>query len=282
MRELALRRGDPPPLSQLPIGPRVAQLPEPVRSMLNVLSVDSTRLSHISVRETLGRLVRSQVGEFCQQAAAGRYPLDKASTRDATQDDFALLFGPGGKFEQTFPKLTNYVDTTRRPWRFRVIEGIPLGQDVGTLPEFQRAQAIRETFFPAGNTPSLRLQFKPIEMDPGIKQFILDVDGQIVRYDHGPQIPSAIQWPGPRGTTQVRVQVSPPGAGGTFGSVYEGPWALFRLFDRVQIEPTSAPERMRATFDVDGRKAVFEITTSSVHNPFRLRELNDFSCPMGL
>jgi type VI secretion system protein ImpL len=64
--------------------------------------------------------------------------------------------------------------------------------------------------------------------------------------------------------------------------VTDGPWALFRLFERVKIDPTSAPERFRATFDVDGRKAIFEVTTSSVRNPFRLRELNEFACPAGL
>jgi type VI secretion system protein ImpL len=36
------------------------------------------------------------------------------------------------------------------------------------------------------------------------------------------------------------------------------------------------------TFDVDGRKAVFEVTTNSVQNPFRLRELEQFSCPTRL
>jgi type VI secretion system protein ImpL len=179
-------------------------------------------------------------------------------------------------------KLAPYVDTSSRPWKFRAVEGVPLGADSGTLPQFQRAQAIRETFFPAGNTASLRLQFKPLEMDAALKQFILDVDGQIVRYDHGPQVPSTVQWPGPRGSSQVRVQVSPPGAGNTFGAVYEGPWALLRLFDRVKVEPGDAPERFRATFDVDGRKAVFEITATSVRNPFRLRELNEFACPAGL
>ena len=64
--------------------------------------------------------------------------------------------------------------------------------------------------------------------------------------------------------------------------VTEGPWALLRMFDRVRIEPGNSPERFRATFDVDGRKAVFDITTSSVRNPFVLRELADFSCPSGL
>lgn len=283
--DTAVKGGGAPPAS--PVANKVkaeaARLPEPVRSMMDTLSQNSAHVAQMLVRQNLAQEVRSQVGEFCRQAVAGRYPLDRGSPRDATPADFALLFGPGGKFDQLFQqKLAPYVDTSARPWRFRAVEGVPLGLDNGTLPQFQRAQAIRETFFPAGPTASLKLQFKPMEMDAALKQFILDVDGQIVRYDHGPQVPSTVQWPGPRGTTQVRVQVSPPGPGSTFGAVYEGPWALLRLFERVKIEPTDVPERFLATFDVDGRKAVFEVTANSVRNPFRMRELNEFACPAGL
>jgi type VI secretion system protein ImpL len=283
--ETALKGGAAPPASPVPnkVKAEAARMPQPLRSMLDNLSLSSAQVSQGLMRQNLGQEVRSQVGEFCQQAVAGRYPLDRNATRDATQADFAALFGPGGKIDQVFQqKLAPYVDTTTRPWKFRAVEGTPLGTDAGTLPQFQRAAAIRETFFPAGNAPSLRLDFKPVEMDPSITQFILDVDGQIVRYAHGPQIPTSVQWPGPRGSSQVRVQLSPPSASGTSGLVSDGPWALFRLFDRVQITPTNAPERFRATFDVDGRKAVFEITASSVRNPFRLRELNEFNCPTGL
>ena len=283
--ETAVKGGAAPPASPVPnkVRAEAARMPQPLRSMLDNLSQSSAQVSQVMVRQNLGQEVKSQVGEFCQQAVAGRYPLDRNATRDATQADFALLFGPGGKIDQLFQqKLAPYVDTTTRPWRFRAVEGTPLGGDSGTLPQFQRAAAIRETFFPTGNTPSLRLDFKPVEMDPSITQFILDVDGQIVRYAHGPQIPTAVQWPGPRGSSQVRVQLSPPSANGTSGLVNDGPWALFRLFDRVRITPTNAPERFRATFDIDGRKAVFEVTAGSVRNPFRLRELNEFSCPAGL
>lgn len=281
----AVKGGAAPPPSPVPLKVKAeaARLPEPLRSMLDNLSQSSAHVAQVLVRQNLGNEVKSQVGEFCRQAVAGRYPLDRASPRDATPADFATLFAPGGKIDQLFQqKLANYVDTTTRPWQFRAVDGVPLGTDTGSLPQFQRAQAIRETFFPSGNTPSLRLQFKPLEMDATLKQFILDVDGQIVRYDHGPQIPVSVQWPGPRGTSQVRVQVSPPLSAGASGMVYEGPWALLRLFDRVKIANTNVPERFRATFDVDGRKAVFEVTASSVHNPFRLRELNEFACPSGL
>jgi len=283
--DAAVKGGAAPPTSPLPNRLKAeAQLqPEPLKSMLENLGRSSGQITQAMLREALSAEVRSQVYEYCLKAVSGRYPFDKLSANDVTQEDFALIFGPTGKFETLVQqKLQPYVDTAARPtWRFRMVEGQPLGADVGTLPQFQRARAIRETFFPGGGASSLRLTFKPLEMDASLKQFIIDVDGQIVRYDHGPQIPTPVQWPGPRGAMQVRVQVNPP-AGSTAGLVQEGPWALLRLLDRAKVEPTNAPERIRATFDVDGRKAVFEVTASSVRNPFRLAELHEFRCPAGL
>ncbi|WP_232540158.1 type VI secretion system membrane subunit TssM [Azohydromonas aeria] len=283
--DLALKGGAAPPPSPLPAQAQAqaAGMPQPLRAMVETLAQGSAQISRIVLRQSLSQEVRSQVGEFCRQAVAGRYPVDRHAARDVTQADFAQLFGPGGKIDQLFQqKLAPYVDTSARPWRFRPVEGTALGGDSGSLPQFQRAAAIRETFFPGGAVPSLRLEFKPLEMDPTISQFTLDVDGQLVRYAHGPAIPTAVQWPGPRGSSQVRVHLVPPSAAGASGLVKEGPWALFRLFDSVRIDPGGAPERFRATFDIDGRRAVFEVTASSVRNPFRLAELAEFSCPAGL
>ncbi len=280
--DAALKGGGAPPPSPLPNQLKVeaSNSPEPVRSVLDALGTTSSKVALIQLRETLSREVRSQVGEFCQQAAAGRYPIDPNSAREITPADFAALFGPGGKFEQMQARLAPYIDTSTRPWRFRPVEGTPLGSDVGSLPQFQRAQAIREAFFASGATvPGVRLVMKPLEMDTRLREFLLDVDGQLVRYDHGPQIPTEVKWPGPRGTGVVRVSVQP--AGGT-GLVNDGPWALFRLFERVTVTPGLSPEKFRATFDIDGRKAVFDITTSSVKNALRLPELRSFQCPNGL
>ena len=106
------------------------------------------------------------------------------------------------------------------------------------------------------------------------------MDGQVLKYSHGPQVPTAVQWPGPKGTSQVRLQVSPPGASGSASAqVFEGPWALFRLLDRAQIQPTNQPEKMLATFNLDGRRAQFEVISGSVQNPMKLPELEQFRCP---
>ena len=138
----------------------------------------------------------------------------------------------------------------------------------------------RSVFFRGGaRTPGLRLDFRPVEMDAGITQFILDVDGQLVKYAHGPVVPTSVQWPGQRGSGQVRLQVSPASPNGDSGFVIDGPWALYRLFDRITVEPGSGPEKFFATFTLDSRKAKFEVTANSVQNPFRLRELREFTCP---
>ncbi len=280
--DAAVKGGAAPPPSPLPTELKVqaANAPEPVRAMLETLGSASSRVALIQLRESLSREVRSQVGEFCQQAIGGRYPFDSSSPREVTPADFAALFGPGGRFEQVQNKLAPYIDTSTRPWRFRPIDGAPLGSDGGTLPQFQRAQAIREAFFAAGgNVPGVSMTIKPVEMDRSLTEFLLDADGQILRYDHGPQIPAVIKWPGPRGSGVVRVAAQPAGIAGMSA---EGPWAMFRLFERVNIVPGNSPEKFRATFDVGGRKASFDVTTSSVKNPLRLPELRSFQCPQGL
>ncbi|MDP9044073.1 MAG: type VI secretion system membrane subunit TssM [Pseudomonadota bacterium] len=274
-----------PPPSPVPdkVKADAPRLPEPARTMVTALGSSTANVAQILMRQNLSEEVRAQVGEFCAQAIARRYPVDRHAALDTTPADFAQVFGPGGRFDHLVQdKLAPYIDTAARPnWRFKPVNGTPLGSDTGSLPQFQRAAVIRDTFFPGG-TLSMRLEFKPVDMDNDITRFLIDVDGQLVQWEHGPQIPVTVAWPGPRGSQQIRVQVSTRGGSSNAGMTTDGPWAMFRMFDRVRIESGNSPEKFRATFDVDGHKAVFDVTTSSVRNPFVLNELKDFSCPSSL
>ena len=231
-------------------------------------------------RERVDADLRAQIADFCAKAVNGRYPFVRTSTQDVTPEDFSRLFAPGGLLDAFFQKqLAPLVDTSQKPWRFRD----PVMGSSTALAEFQRAQAIRDVFFRGGGTtPSIQLDFKPMEMDASIQQFVLDVDGKPVRYAHGPQVPVRVQFPGPGGRSQVRVSVAPPAASGSSGLKFEGPWALFRMFDGVKIEETGQSERFVTTINVEGRRAVFEVFASSVRNPFRLPELGQFRCPTAL
>ncbi|WP_077003349.1 type VI secretion system membrane subunit TssM [Variovorax sp. KK3] len=258
------------------------RLPEPVRSMVENLSQTGAVQARAAERGSLSQDLRP-VTEFCQRAIAGRYPFVQNSKRDVLPEDFGQMFGPGGLMDDFFQKrLAALVDTSTRPWRYR-----PVAEQgaitVQAVAQFERAARIKDIFFrAAGRTPAMRLDFKPVEMDAGITQFILDVDGQLVKYAHGPVVPMAIQWPGPKGSNQVRVQVSPPSASGPSGMAVDGPWALFRVLDEGQLEAGDAPERFFITFQIGARKTRFEVTTNSVQHPIRLRELREFACPEGL
>ena len=279
------RKLNPPPSDiATRIKAEAARLPDPVRSTMGDLADLALRGIQGQTRSLLNEKLTAQVSDFCSKALAGRYPLVRASDRDATQDDFARVFSAGGLMDDFVQReLLPFVDTSTRPWTFRKTGELSGGDASAGLTQFERAQIIRDVFFRGGGkTPALRMEMKPVEMDASITQFNLDVDGQLVRYSHGPQVPTAITWPGPRGTSQVRLTLAPTPAGRPSGATFDGPWSLFRLFDRTKIEPTAQPEKFRVTFDVDGRKAVFEVTTNSVQNPFRLRELEQFSCPTRL
>ena len=259
------------------------RLPEPVRGMIETLSQSGMKQAHIIEREGLSQDLHP-LTDFCRRAIEGRYPLVSASPRDVLPEDFGQFFGPGGLMDDFFQKrLAALVDTSTRPWRYKpVTDGQTLTNN-RALAQFERAARIRDIFFRGGGRgPSLRLDFKPMEMDADINQFILDVDGQLVKYSHGPVVPMAVQWPGPKGSNQVRVQISPPSTSGSSGMTTDGPWALFRAFDRAQFKASNVPERFFITFTLDNRSTRLEVTANSVQHPIQLRELREFSCPEGL
>ncbi|MET0983648.1 MAG: type VI secretion system membrane subunit TssM [Telluria sp.] len=280
--EAAVRSGNTPPPSEVPnrIRAEGRQMPEPVRSLLLGLSEGGASQSASATRANLSQALQSGVFEFCNKAIGGRYPFTRESARDVTQEDFARLFAPAGVIDDFFQKnLAPFVNTATRPWSFRDLGAASLGVGSGALLQFQRAQAIREVFFrPGAPGPSIRLELKPLELDPGVGKLALDVDGQLIEYGGGPPVPKQVQWPGPRGSNQVRLEISPPAADAP-PQVFEGPWALQRMFDQARIERGAQPEQFVATFDLGGRKVRFRVASSSVQNPLRLPELEQFRCP---
>jgi len=259
-----------------------ARLPEPARSMIKDLSQAGATQASVAERGNLNQDLKP-VAEFCQRAIAGRYPFVLKSKRDVLPEDFGQFFGPGGLMDEFFQKrLAPLVDTSTRPWRYKPVAE-RAGVTTQALAQFERAARIKDIFFRGGGRgPSMRLDFRPMEMDAGISQFVLDVDGQLVKYAHGPVVPMAVQWPGPKGSNQVRLELSPPSASGPSGATTDGPWALFRLLDDGQLEAGDAPEKFFVTFQVGARRARFEVTTNSVQHPIRLKELREFNCPEGL
>jgi type VI secretion system protein ImpL len=98
-----------------------------------------------------------------------------------------------------------------------------------------------------------------------------------VRYAHGPQVSTTVQWPGPGGINQASIELLPQT--GISGVSASGPWALNRLLDKATLRPGASPEVTLAVFDIGGRQVELEISANSVKNPFRLSDMVGFQCP---
>jgi type VI secretion system protein ImpL len=256
-----------------------ARFPEPVGSTLKSLAQEiSSRVRGSEYGRVNGEL-QTKVASYCIRGVRGRYPFTRSSAQEVTQEDFGRFFGPNGATDSFFQsELKTVVDSTHGAWHAKPESPIPISQH--TLSAFQNAGIIRDVFFRSGGqTPALSFELKPLTMDPRILQFILDVDGQLVTYSHGPPKLYSLKWPVPGGANRVRIQISPPAPSGQSGSSQEGAWALFRMLDRANFQATDQPDRFKVTFDVEGRTATFELRASSVYNPFRLAALEQFACP---
>ena len=251
-----------------------------VAEILGGAASRSGALAFRGVTEHLNELWRSDGLRFCKDAIAGRYPIVRSSAQEVQLDDFAAFFGPGGKVDAFFQEhLRQYVDMSTSPWRVRRTGSVPIRISADTLREFERAQAIKDTFFRTSATPSVSFDLEPIGMDATINRFMLNLEGKSIEYSFGPQVRTFMQWPGPNGSSEVVIELSPPSPGSQYMVREPGPWAWFRVLDQANIKPAARPEYFEVNFEIGGRSASYTLIARSAYNPFRFPELEQFRCP---
>jgi type VI secretion system protein ImpL len=219
---------------------------------------------------------RSQVVAECQELAAGRYPLAVASGVDLPLADFGRLFAPNGTFDAFLRNtMQGFVDTNRTVWRWKP-EAASIGGSASVPPQFQRANRIAQTYFPAGATmPEVRFTVTPDFLDAAAARMVLEVDGQTLEYRHGPVRAVAMTWPGPS-PGQAAISVEERG-GARPNIVEQGPWALFRLLGKAQLE-AQGETRFLATFTLGTRSVRVIVQANSSRNPFARDLLHGFNC----
>jgi type VI secretion system protein ImpL len=221
------------------------------------------------------------ITEICTRAITGRYPFASGSKADVLPEDFGQLFGAGGLFDDFFQrKLANLVDTNGATWVYK-----PLGDGskpvaAAALAEFQRAQRIKDVFFRnGGKVPAMKIEMRLTELEPSLKELTLDIDGQQQKLTTaGPSI--TVTWPSQRVASQVKLSTALGDKGPLV--MFDGPWALFRLFDRFEVQASSVPEKFSVIMNLDGKRARVDVIAASVYNPFQLKEIKQFRCPAAL
>jgi type VI secretion system protein ImpL len=242
------------------------EAPAPLNVLLMQLHSTSSNQLLVALREPLSREIARELAPACTRAVSQRYPFVRNAAEDMTRDEFTRTFGAGGLFDGFYQRhLAPHADAARSD----------------SAAPFRRAQTIREAFFrDGGRALGTRLEFRLLELDAAAAEFTLDVDGQAMRFKRGTQQTQSIDWLTLGGATaqggRVHVLLA-PSAGN--GYTFNGPWALLRLLDRARVERGASPDRALISFDIEGRKARFEVRSASAHNPLLRQDLEPFQCP---
>ncbi|HXA56949.1 MAG TPA: ImcF-related family protein, partial [Candidatus Acidoferrum sp.] len=149
-----------------------------------------------------------------------KYPFNPTATQDDSLQDFIAFFQPGSG---TFSK---FLDSNKTVFDLQGAQYVQKSgkPDAALLAFVNRAAEIQRTLFPNGSN-SLQFKFTvKAHPQPEIASQILTIEGQPLKVAGNQQGSKSFAWTGAGGENSLTINST------TYGE-YEGPWAVFHLFD---------------------------------------------------
>lgn len=254
-------------------------LPEPLRTWHTTIAAESWRIILRNSQYFINKIWTATVFPQYQALLMNRYPIFKESTVDVTLNDFANFFGNNGIMDLFFKNfLQPFVDNSQLYWEWKNVDGQRINIPQTTLEMFIRAALIQKMFFPDdGKMPSISFSLVPVELDPGLHRFSLDLEGQGVLFARDNEQILSLSWPGPSANHTEASFEDDQGKKVTLTE--SGPWSWFKLLDKSKLEATANPKHFRLSFGPAGSAAHYELYTNGIVNPFIPGIINVFRCP---
>ncbi|RWU19106.1 type VI secretion system membrane subunit TssM [Pseudomonas alkylphenolica] len=265
-----------------PIGTlqRVATgLPEPVRQQVRKVADQTARVLNVEALRELERRWDADVYSFFQQRLAGRYPF-VARAPDASLEDFEAFFGPKGRLQQFQNQyLKVFLEDNLDALNTDAQGGSLIRSDV--IAQLQTADRIRETFFDQRGNLSVQFSIEPLGLSANQRTSLLDLDGQLISYTHGPRQITGVIWPNTQGQ-QVRSNLTLLKLNGNSSSLeYRGPWSMFRLLSRGSLNGRTATS-VDLSFRTGDGVMRYRLNAEKAFNPITQQPFEGFRLPRGL
>ncbi|MDR0183454.1 type VI secretion system membrane subunit TssM [Lysobacter arvi] len=253
-----------------------AGLPAPLDAQVRTLADE---VAQVLLREALHELEKRwdrEVYTFYRERLADRYPL-VASSRDAALADFEAFFGPQGKLSIFYDQ--NLKGLLEGSAQGLIAQRGLLRDDVRT--QLQAAQRIRETFFNARGALNVPFTVTPLALSANARNAVLNADGQLVGYTHGPSAKTGLIWPNALGeATESKLTVI-DGSGGSRVLRSGGPWGLFRLLSQGHLNGKTDTS-VELSFTVGSDVMRYRIASDQPANPFTRPVFAGFALPRTL
>jgi type VI secretion system protein ImpL len=250
----------------------------------------------------------TNISETCKRGFEQKYPFYNTN-QEVLVEDFNIYFSSNGSADDFFTKnLAEFVDTSSRPWKYKkpiltAMSTISVGSastpsamvlptvanelnklliQSGPNPEhFYKISQIRDVYFKdsGGKRLSWKMDIRVADLDSTITELIIDLDGQIQRYSHGPVQALSVTWPGPKGGLSVEITANPKVRPDTSSMTAKGPWSILRLLERGKLSSSASANKAILELAFDGRKASLDISSSAGVSLLNAELLKNFRCP---
>ncbi len=254
-------------------------LPEPINQQVRKLADQTAQVLNVEALRELERRWDAEVYSFFQQRLAGRYPF-MVKAPDGSLDDFEAFFGPKGRLQQ-------FHDQYLKVFLKDNLEALQAGQQGRSLirsdviEQLELADRIRETFFDQRGNLSVQFSIEPLGLSANQRTSLLDLDGQLISYTHGPSQITGIVWPNTLGQ-QVRSNLTLLRQNGNSSSLeYRGPWSMFRLLSRGSLNGRT-PTSVDLSFRTGDGVMRYRLNAEKAFNPITPATVQSFRLPRGL
>lgn len=239
----------------------------------------TAQVLNIEALRELERRWDAEVYSFFQQRLAGRYPFVPRGP-DASLDDFEAFFGPRGRLQQ-------FNDQYLKVFLKDNLEALQAGHEGRSLirsnviEQLELADRIRETFFDQRGNLSVQFSIEPLGLTVNQRTSLLNLDGQLISYTHGPSQITGIIWPNTLGQ-QVRSNLTLLKQNGNSSSLeYRGPWSMFRLLSRGSLNGRTATSVDLSLRTGEGVMR-YRLSAEKAFNPITQQPFKGLRLPRGL
>ena len=199
---------------------------------------------------------------------SSRYPFDRNANSQAKIDDFSEFFSPKGKLLNFFNHyLTMFIKQDGHNWTLYETNHLQLQLPQQSVHFFQQVNQISELYFNNAGKPDISLTLTPVNLSDQLKGIKLVFGNDSINYQHGPEIPSQINWPSIISNNSLTINSF---KNGPLTESKYGPWGLFKLINSGYCTLHNHGDQKLLSINMDNYHADFTVDSSSSINVMKL------------
>lgn len=257
-----------------------AGLPEPLSAQMDKVADESWKVMLIKALQQLEKKWDQEVYQFFQERIADRYPFSPKSQIDVSLEDFEKLFSPQGRLSEFYDKyLKVFLYDNLNALYSEEDEDYLVRTDV--LEQLETAWKIQDAFFDNRGGLNVNFNLEPLALTANQRRSVIDIDGQLVPYNHGPTYSSQLIWPNTlrQGAESKLTLIDANGRARRLR--YQGPWSWFRLLEQAQVNGGDE-NSLDITFQLGDGRMRYRLHAEESNNPLLRRLFKGFSLPRTL